>query len=95
MSNVENLELKNEGINDLPMPELHYVGLMFESKYGSTKENPKFYGKVYEYKTRRELKEGQVITIPTRYGISKVCVVKENIPEDQLEFKETDKIVEI
>ena len=95
MPEQETIKLENEVSNDLPMPELHYVGLMFESKYGSTKENPKFYGKVYEYKTRRELKEGQVITIPTRWGLSKVCVVKENIPEDQLEFKETDKIVEI
>lgn len=74
---------------------MHYVGLMFESKYGSTQENPKFYGKVYEYKTTRNLKEGEVIYITTQYGKSRVCVIKENIPENELQFKELDKIVEI
>jgi hypothetical protein len=74
---------------------LHYVGIMFESKYDSTPENPKFYGKVYEYKTRKDLKEGQVITIDTNYGKSRVVVMSENIPEDKLEFDNIELIKEI
>ena len=64
----------------------HYVGVMFESKYGSTKENPKFYGKVYTYATEKDLKEGQVITIDTNWGQSRVCVIKENIDPDTIDF---------
>ena len=67
--------------------DYHYVGVMFESRYDSTTENPKFYGKVYEYKTQQDLKEGQVITIDTRWGKSRVCIIKENIPENELEYE--------
>lgn len=74
---------------------MHYIGVMFESRYDSTLDNPKFYGKVYEYKTTKNLKEGEVIYIETQYGKSRVCVIKENIPENELESKELDKIVEI
>lgn len=73
----------------------HYIGVMFESKYGSTLDNPKFYGKVYEYKTKKDLKEGQVITIDTKYGKSRVCVIQEFIREQDLNFKDLDLIVEI
>lgn len=90
MSNVQINNLEKEASNNM-----HYVGLMFESRYDSTLDNPKFYGKVYEYKTTRNLKEGEVIYITTQYGKSRVCVIKENIPENELEFKELDKIVEI
>lgn len=90
LSNIQVNNLVEEDLN-----KMHYIGLMFESKYGSTQENPKFYGKVYEYKTTRDLKEGEVIYIDTQYGKSRVCVIKENIPENELEFKELDKIVEI
>lgn len=62
----------------------HYVGLMFESKYNSTKENPKFYGRVYNYKTNQALKEGQVVTITTNYGQSRVCIVRDNVPEEEV-----------
>lgn len=77
----------NETYYEIPDNEYHYVGIMFESKYGSSVNNPKFYGKVYEYKTKRDLKEGQVIVIDTRWGKSRVCVIKENIPVEQLEFE--------
>lgn len=70
-----------------PNDEYHYVGIMFESKYGSSVSNPKFYGKVYEYKTKKDLREGQVLVIDTRWGKSRVCVIKEDIPLDQLEYE--------
>ena len=95
---MSEIEISNVQINNLEKESsnnMHYVGLMFESRYESTQENPKFYGKVYEYKTTRNLKEGEVIYITTQYGKSRVCVIKENIPENELEFKELDKIVEI
>lgn len=76
-------------------PEFKYVGVIFESKYGSTSDNPKFYGKVYEYKTKKPYKEGQVIMIETNYGFSRVCVVKDNISESELEYKDLDNIKEI
>lgn len=74
---------------------MHFVGIMFEDRYNSTEENPKFYGKVYEYKTTKPLKEGQIINITTAYGNSRVCVIKENIPLDKLEYKDIDNIKEI
>ncbi len=82
-NNPEYVEI-NENIEE---PKYHYVGVMFESKYGSSKDDPKFYGKVYEYKTLQDLKEGQVITIDTRWGKSRVCIIKEDIPENELEYE--------
>lgn len=86
-----NLGLDEKVTND----NYHYIGVMFESKYGSSVVAPKFYGKVYEYKTTRPLKEGEVVEIPTMYGKSRVVVVKPDIPESELQFKEIDKIKEI
>ena len=60
-----------------------YITVMFEDKFNSTPENPKFYGKDYLYKTKRELKEGQIIDLDTNYGHSKVVVYKSNIPEEK------------
>ena len=80
---------------DLNDNNYHYIGVMFESSYGSSVDNPKFYGKIYEYKTKRNLKEGEVVKIKTMYGESRVVVVKENIKEDDLQFKDINKIKEI
>ena len=60
-----------------------YITVMFEDKFNSTPENPKFYGKDYLYKTKRELKEGQIIDLDTNYGHSKVVVYKSNISEEK------------
>ena len=69
----------------------HYVGVIFENKYS----DKLFNGKMYEYKTLKDLKEGQIIKIQTNFGESNVCIVKENIPESELQFKELDLIKEI
>ena len=29
--------------------EYHVIGLMFEDRFYSTEDNPKFYGKIYEW----------------------------------------------
>ena len=83
----------NNSVNNVN--NLHYVGVMFEDKYNSSLENPKFYGKVYEYKTYKPLKEGEIITINTDYGSSRVCIVKDNILENDLQFKDINRIKEI
>ena len=85
-----NAEVSNVEINNIE-EKPHYIGVIFENKYSGKQ----FSGKVYEYKTLKPLKEGQIITIQTMYGESKVCVVKENIPEDELQYKDIDNIKEI
>lgn len=74
--------------------DIHYVGLMFEDKVSSTEEKPFFRGRIYTYKTNMDLKEGQVLTIETNYGHSKVCCVKPLIKEEELNF-DKDLIKEI
>lgn len=71
--------------------DFHYIGVIFENKYSSKP----FTGKMYEYKTKKDLKEGQIIKIQTNYGENNVCIIKENIPENELQFKELDLIKEI
>lgn len=100
MSEVENKvkitqNFINEDVGVKKPSDYHYIGVMFESKYDSTLTNPKFYDKIYEYKTKNNYREGEVIKINTQYGISRVVIVKENINESDLEFKEIDKIKEI
>lgn len=67
--------------------ECHVVGLMFEDKFYSTPDNPKFYGKIYEYKTKLDLKKGQIIEIETKFGKSRVCIMNENIPVDKITYE--------
>lgn len=71
---------------------IHYIGVMFESKYYSTPDKPKFYGKMYEYKTTQDLKEGEIVTLDNG---NRVVVIKENIPENELQFRQIDLIKEI
>lgn len=73
---------------------MHYVGLIFESKSESTEEKPFFRGRIYTYKTDMDLKEGQVLTIETNYGHSKVCCVKPLIKEEDINF-DKDLIKEV
>lgn len=69
-----------------------YVSIMFEDKFNSTPENPKFYGKDYLYKTRRtDLQKGQVIDLETIYGHSKVVIYRTNIDKTQA-YKEANEI---
>lgn len=67
-----------------------YIGVVFEDKY-----NPgNFRGNTYNYKTKRDLKEGQVVTVETPYGFNKVCIIKTNINPEEIQF-DLDKIKEI
>ena len=60
MNNAEisNININNNG--EVRSNEYHYIGVVFENKSGYGKP---FNSKVYEYKTTRPLKEGQVIKI--------------------------------
>lgn len=89
-----NVEISNIEINDdIEIKEnFHYVGVVFENKSNYGKQ---YQSKVYEYKTIKPLKEGQVIKVQTMYGESNVVVVKENIPEDELQFQDKEAIKEI
>ena len=71
--------------------DFKYVSIMFEDKFNSTPENPMFYGKDYLYKTRRDLREGQIIDLNTTYGHSKVVVYRTNIDKAQA-YKEANEI---
>ena len=74
--------------------DFHFVSVMFESRYGSTKDDPKFYGKAYTYKTKRDLKKGQVVEIETTYGNTRVCVLDENLDKSSINI-DLDIIKEI
>ena len=67
--------------------EYNYVSIIFEDKFNSTPENPQFYGKDYLYKTKQNLKEGQIIELDTDYGHSKVVVYRTNIPKNEADKK--------
>ena len=71
--------------------EYNYVSVMFEDKFNSTPENPKFYGKDYLYRTKQDLKEGQIVELETNYGHSKVVVYRTNIDKKQA-YKEANEI---
>lgn len=81
---MSEVTIKKMEVFDQPNEKMNYVQVMFEDRYNSTEENPKFYGKTYLYKTKQDLKEGQVLKINTRYGTSKV-VVYENCSEERAE----------
>lgn len=80
-------KLSNAEFNEDIVSPTHYVGVMFESRYGSTEENPKFYGKEYNYRTDMNYKKGQVIEIDSQYGKTKVCIINEDVPADVVEAR--------
>ena len=89
---ISNVEINNN--TEILNEDFHYVGVIFENKnisYGGKR----FSSKIYEYKTKKNLKEGQIVKVNTMYGESNVVIVKEDIPEDELQFREIDKIKEI
>ena len=60
--------------------EYQVVGLMFEDRFYSTPDNPRFYGKIYEYKTKSNcifekylsialLKAGSIIMVERPFSI--------------------------
>lgn len=93
MSEIITSDNKNIGeVNIIEEQEetYKYIGVVFEDKY-----NPgHFRGNTYNYKTTKDLKEGQVLTVETPYGFNKVCVTKLNVNPDEINF-DLDKIKEI
>lgn len=76
---------KNENLIGEVNPETDeysYIGVIFENKKLVGKP---FEGKVYNYKTKKDLSEGQVIEVPTRYGTSKAVVRYVDIDKDAIE----------
>ena len=71
--------------------EYKYISVMFEDKFNSTPENPKFYGKDYLYRTKQDLKEGQIVELDTDYGHSKVVVYRTNIDKKDA-YREANEI---
>lgn len=86
--------ISNEEDEDILEENYHYVGLSFENKQFTTRDNPIFQEKYYEYKTTEDLREGQLIHIYTPYGKSLVCVRKPIINEAELEY-DKDSIKEV
>ena len=81
---MSDVKLKDVEFNDTT-DDLHYVEVAFESRYN--KGNNDFYlGKTYNYATRRDLKEGDIIEISTMYGTSKVKILKENVDPSTFDF---------
>lgn len=72
------------------MPELvvKYVGVQFEDKWNEGE----FYGPIYNYKTTRPLKEGEIVDVPVfnrRKGIldmSTAKVIQANVDPRTINF---------
>ena len=88
--NVTNIEINNDNKVSPDLNQMHYIGVVFESKY-TNYDRPK----IYEYKTTKPLREGDILNIDTMYGHSTIRVVKENIPVEELQYDDIDNIKEI
>ena len=67
-----------EQTNNIPV---RYFAVQFADKF----IEGQFYGKEYFYRTKKQdLKEGDIINIPTRYGTSKVLVTRVDLTEEEL-----------
>ena len=71
-------------------PNYKYVGIVFEDRYNKGK----FKGNCYNYKTTRDLKEGQVIVVPTKFGQSKGCVVHVDVDPETIDYP-LDSLLEV
>lgn len=71
-------------------PNYKYVGIVFEDRYNKGK----FKGNCYNYKTTRDLKEGQVIVVPTKFGQSKGCVVHADVDPETIDYP-LDSLLEV
>lgn len=81
--NTDNTEIESE-------PNYKYVGIVFEDRYNKGK----FKGNCYNYKTTRDLKEGQVIVVPTKFGQSKGCVVHADVDPETIDYP-LDSLLEV
>lgn len=67
-----------EQTNNIPV---RYFAVQFADKF----IEGQFYGREYFYRTKKQdLKEGDIINIPTRYGTSKVLVTRVDLTEEEL-----------
>ena len=78
---MSDIELKDMEFNK--EDNLHYVEVAFQSKYNP---NDFYLGKTYNYATRKDLKEGDILEISTMYGTSKVKIIKENVDPSTFTF---------
>lgn len=69
--------------------EYHYIGVVFgNTKVLTEKGEPTFdLAKThYTYKTKEDYKKGQLITVPTAYGVSKAMVADESIDPSTIKY---------
>lgn len=61
--------------------EIKIIGVKFESKY----QRGTFEGREYSYFTKLDVKEGDIVDCPTKFGPSVGMVTRTNIKEEEIE----------
>lgn len=96
VESIDDLENNNKEVEESynteveSEPNYKYVGIVFEDRYNKGK----FKGNCYNYKTTRDLKEGQVIVVPTKFGQSKGCVVHADVDPETIDYP-LDSLLEV
>ncbi len=72
-------KLSEENQEDIEKQKI--VGVKFESKY----QRGAFKGREYSYFTKLDLKEGDIVDCPTRFGPSIGMVTRTDIKEEEIE----------
>lgn len=68
-------------LEDMSNRKNKIIGVKYESKY----EKGTFEGREYSYFTKLNVKVGDIVICPTKYGASVGIVSKLNIPEEEIE----------
>lgn len=82
----ENKQTLHEDLNNNAMK---YISVVFYDKLSG-----EYCSQEYTYKTRKDLKKGQLLEVATPYGVSKVAVYNENVDPSTITF-DLNKIKEI
>lgn len=82
----ENKQTLHEDLNNNAMK---YISVVFYDKLTG-----EYCSQEYNYKTRKNVKKGQLLEVATPRGISKVAVYNENVDPETISFP-LDKIKEI
>lgn len=82
----ENKQTLHEDLNNNAMK---YISVVFYDKISG-----EYCSQEYNYKTRKDLKKGQLLEVATPYGVSKVAVYNENVDPSTISF-DLNKIKEI
>ena len=77
-----------ENINQ-PDDSYKYISVVFYDKL-----TDKYCSPEYNYKTKKNLKKGQLLEVQTRFGTSKCAVYNDNVNPKDISYP-LDKIVEI